>query len=61
METSVAEEPDVTSWYPGISLGKGESWAGASEPEKYPIIFSVDPWAVCHGRDKKDQKTISKM
>ena len=60
METSVAEEPDVTSRYPGISLEKEESWAGTSEPEKYPIS-SIDPWAVYHGRDKKDQKTISKM
>lgn len=53
METSVADEPDVTSRYPGISLVAGESWAEASEPKKYPIS-SIDPWAVYCGRDKKD-------
>ena len=60
METSVAEEPDVPSDYPGISLGKAESWAGISEPQKYPVSCR-DLSAVYHDRDKKDQKTISKM
>lgn len=40
-EALVAEEPDVTSQYPGILIEKGKSWAGDSESEKYPIS-SVD-------------------
>lgn len=59
-DTPLAEEADVTSRHPDISLVKGKNWVGASEPEKFPIS-SVDPWAVYCGRDKKDQKTISKI
>lgn len=41
-ETPLAEEADVTSRHPDISLVKGKNWVGASEPEKFPIS-SVDP------------------
>ena len=44
-EPSVAEEPDVPRPHPDIFIGKGKSWDGDHESEKYSIS-SVDPRAV---------------